>query len=96
MTEALVQLFGSIEPHWRVLIFAMLPVTELRASLPLGVIWGLTPGESLWWSLSGNFLPIIPLLLFLPWFFRIMARWKPLARPLHDLANHQLRKGDQV
>ena len=76
MTEALLEFFAGTEEHWRILFLSMLPVTELRAALPLGVVWGLSPGESLLWSLVGNFIPVIPLLLILPAFFRFIAHRK--------------------
>ncbi len=42
---------------------SMLPVTELRAALPLGLLWGLAPRQAYLWALAGNLMPVLPLLL---------------------------------
>lgn len=74
MLDELIKSLSAIEPHIRVLILAALPVSELRGAIPLGVAWGLAPFSAFIWAVIGNFLPIIPLLLLLPKFFRrIMA-----------------------
>ena len=44
---------------------AMLPVAELRGSIPVGLAMGLAPLKVLWLSLIGNILPIVPILIFL-------------------------------
>ena len=41
----------------------MLPVTELRAALPLGLVWGLSPRQAFLWAVAGNLMPVIPALL---------------------------------
>lgn len=96
MTEALLEFFAGTEEHWRVFFLSMLPVTELRAALPLGVLWGLTSGESLIWSLAGNFVPVIPLLLVLPTVFRFLARQKQFSWLVSRLVARNKAKEDQV
>jgi uncharacterized membrane protein len=56
-----------IVPGWLVtLLFASLPVSEVRGAIPLAVgVYGYTPQEAYLLSVFGNLLPIIPLLLFL-------------------------------
>ncbi len=74
MLDLLIDNLSAIEPHIRVLILAVLPISELRGAIPLGVAWGMAPFSAFIWAVIGNFLPIIPLLLLLPKFFRhIMA-----------------------
>lgn len=54
-------------PHWfAVLILAAFPVTELRGAIPIAMgIYGMGPFEAFFFSVLGNLLPILPLLLFL-------------------------------
>lgn len=56
-----------IIPGWLVtLIFAALPISEVRGAIPLAIgVYGFSPLEAYMLSVFGNILPIIPLLLFL-------------------------------
>jgi uncharacterized membrane protein len=48
-----------------VFVLAMLPVTELRASIPLAItVWGLDPMAAIFWSMLGN-LVVIGIVFFL-------------------------------
>jgi len=56
-----------IVPGWLViLVFAALPVSEVRGAIPLAIgVYGYPPLEAYLLSVFGNLLPVIPLLLFL-------------------------------
>lgn len=56
-----------IIPGWLVtIIFAALPISEVRGAIPLAIgVYGFSPLEAYLLSVFGNILPIIPLLLFL-------------------------------
>lgn len=62
----LVDMLGSV-PHWfAVLILGAAPVSELRGAIPVAMgIYGMGPIEAFFFSVLGNLLPVIPLLLFL-------------------------------
>ncbi len=47
-----------------VFLSAGLPVTELRGSIPLGLVLGLSPAKTFILSVVGNILPVLPLLYF--------------------------------
>ena len=63
---ALVDMLGAV-PHWlAVLILGAVPVSELRGAIPVAMgIYGMGPFEAFFFSVLGNLLPVIPLLLFL-------------------------------
>jgi uncharacterized membrane protein len=63
---SLLEILGSL-PHWfAVLILGALPVSELRGAIPIAMgIYGMEPFEAFFFSVLGNLLPVIPLLLFL-------------------------------
>jgi uncharacterized membrane protein len=63
---ALVEMLGSV-PHWfAVLILGAVPVSELRGAIPIAMgIYGMEPFDAFLFSVLGNLLPVIPLLLFL-------------------------------
>ncbi|RXA20532.1 ligand-binding protein SH3 [Methanosarcina sp. MSH10X1] len=63
---ALVQMLGSV-PHWfAVLILGAVPVSELRGAIPVAMgIYEMGPVDAFFFSVLGNLLPVVPLLLFL-------------------------------
>jgi len=55
-----------VDQYWQVFFSAMVPLTELRGSIPLGIgIFGLHPLWVLAISWLGNIVPVIIILLFL-------------------------------
>ena len=56
-----------IDPGWlMVLAAAALPISEVRGAIPLAIgVYGFSPLQAYLFSVAGNLLPIIPLLLFL-------------------------------
>lgn len=74
MVDSIIEWMADIPPGWRVFILSMLPVTELRGAIPLGVLWDLRPITAYFWAVVGNFVPIIPLLLFLRWGLSMLIR----------------------
>ncbi|NMG82748.1 MAG: ligand-binding protein SH3 [Methanosarcinales archaeon] len=63
---ALTSLFSNL-PHWLATIFiSMLPISELRGGIPVAIgIYHFSPFNAYILAVIGNFLPVIPLLLFL-------------------------------
>ena len=75
--ETLIQLFGSF-PQWlAVILIAMLPIAELRLSIPIAILgFGFDPVTAYLLSVFGNMIPVIPLLLFLEPVSNYLRRWK--------------------
>lgn len=56
--------FSSLPPEIATMLIAMLPVGELRASIPIGIaLYKLSAFSSLLWSIIGNMIPIYFILL---------------------------------
>jgi len=75
--------FNAWPPWLAVFVVAMIPVLEMRASIPLGYFFldmGLVP--VLMWSFVGNLVPIPLVLQGLPVAERWARRWQPLRRGL--------------
>ena len=51
--------------EWITFLLGMAPISELRGAIPFGLSVGLSLKKTLFLSVTGNILPIIPLLLFL-------------------------------
>lgn len=65
MIHTIVERLGTLAPEWITLIVAALPIAELRGAIPVGVYLRLSLPQAFFWSVVGNLLPVIPLLLFL-------------------------------
>lgn len=59
-------LFSNFPPELATLLVAMIPIAELRVSLPLALgVYQLPLWSAFWWSLVGNLLPIFLVLWLL-------------------------------
>lgn len=96
MAETIVEFFAGVPEEWRVFFISMIPITELRAAIPLGFAWGMTPFAAFGWAVFGNFIPIIPLLLVLKFLYLKIIDFPRLGKPLRKLANLGYSKGDKV
>jgi uncharacterized membrane protein len=61
-------------------LIAMLPISELRGAIPYAFGRGMTWQQAYLWSVAGNFIPVIPLLLFLEPISELLSRKYPLCR----------------
>ena len=73
----------QLPPEIATMILAMLPFTELRASIPVGIkVFGLSPFEALFASVIGNMIPVVLLLL--------------LIKPVTDFAHKHARLLERI
>ncbi len=101
MLEQLVQHFHNLPKEFVTLFIAMIPIFELRGAIP----WALASppvGGGLSWQTAflyayiGNFIPVIPLLLFLDPVTNFLRRWKLLDRFFDWLFKRTRRKGKLI
>ncbi|MCP4632263.1 MAG: small multi-drug export protein [candidate division Zixibacteria bacterium] len=90
--EAIGQFFSGIPTWWATFFMAMLPVTELRGSIP----WAITLGNLPWYeayiaSVLGNFVPAFPLLLFMEQLLKIAEKF-PFSKKIADYFLRRTRK----
>jgi uncharacterized membrane protein len=97
MAEQVAAYLTGIPSHWIAFFLAMLPVLELRGAIPWAMLaGGMTWQGALTWSLSGNFVPIIPILLLLEPVAKVLRRWKWLDKFFAWLFARTRRKGKIV
>lgn len=78
MIAAIVSFLKIIPPWLAVTVLSALPVTEIRAGLPVArEIYHFSWPQALFWSILGNLLPILPLLLFLESFQKFLVAKLP-------------------
>lgn len=75
-----------------ILLLSTLPILE-RTTIPLGLAKGMTPLAAFGWALSGNLIPVIPLLLILDPAVKLALRFVPaLNRPVNIVFERARRK----
>jgi uncharacterized membrane protein len=65
MKEALLDALANVSPEWTTFIISMLPIVELRGALPYAIGVGLPWPKAYLLAVTGNLVPIVPILLFL-------------------------------
>jgi uncharacterized membrane protein len=76
-------LFNLFSKEIATVLIAMLPIFELRLSIPLAIMkFHISPTEAFFLSLIGNILPIIPLLFFFRWAVIRLEKVKGIGRIL--------------
>lgn len=93
MLVLLLQLMNAIPDPLTIIFFAMLPVTELRAAIPLALfVFNMSIREAVFYSLLGNTIPLVIIFLL----FRPMLNWASERFPrIHDLIYNHLRALDK-
>lgn len=80
-----------------VLILSMLPISELRGAIPVGVhVFGLPWLQTSLLALAGNILPVIPILFLLDAVMKLLGRIKVFRRFFDWLLAHAQRKGGLI
>ena len=82
--------------EWQILFMSAVPFTELRLTIPLAIALGLEPLKAFFLACTGNFLPIIPLLLLLEPITKIIAKIPLLDKILTAIITRTRSKGEQV
>ena len=94
MAEQIAAFFAGIPSQWITLCLATLPILELRGSIPWAILGGgLSWQDAFLWSAIGNFIPVIPILLFLEPAANFLRRWKIFDRFFEWLFARTRRKG---
>jgi uncharacterized membrane protein len=81
VTEHLVSFFGNLPKELITVIIAMIPIAELRGAIPWALA-DLPVGGGLGWpeayvlAVIGNYIPVIPLLLFFDKAYALLNRFK--------------------
>lgn len=82
--QTIIGLLPSLSKEMVTFILAMLPISELRGSIPFGIAMGLSLRRVLTISIIGNLIPVIPILFLLEpvseylrrfWLFKKFFDW---------------------
>lgn len=87
----------GLSPRLIVLIISMLPLIELRGSIPVAIMLFNIPWlEAAILSILGNMIPIPFILLFIEWFFKLISKVPLGARFTSWLFSRTRRKGKAI
>ncbi|MGF7185077.1 putative membrane protein [Desulfitispora alkaliphila] len=76
MAEIILYFLSSLQLKWQIFIMSMIPVTELRASIPIGIALGLDPTTTWFMAVLGNLVPILPIYFLLKPGIKILSYFK--------------------
>jgi len=87
----------GLNPRIIVMIISMLPIIELRGSIPFAIwVFRMPWPEAVALSILGNMIPIPFLLLFLDWFFMLISKVPLGARFTNWIFARTRRKGKAI
>ncbi|MEM1506158.1 small multi-drug export protein [Domibacillus sp. 8LH] len=66
-----IETLSFLPPEIMVMVISAMPVIEVKGGLPIGSFLGLSFNSSLFYSVTGNLLPILPILLL----FKPISHW---------------------
>jgi len=79
MRDLIIQFFSEWPAEVATFVLAMLPITELRGSIPVAIsVFGLEPAAAFLWSVAGNIIPLVILVYLLPLIAQVCERHLPL------------------
>ena len=96
MIEQILNVLKGFSKEWITIIVAMLPISELRGSIPVALAMGLSPTAAFLLSILGNLIPVIPVLLFLKPVSNRLTRFKLWRRFFDWLFERTKEKGDLI
>lgn len=81
---------------WQILFLSILPVTELRATIPLALTLGMSPLRAYGLAVTGNLLPVIPALLLIDPVSRWLRYIPPVDRIFQKILQRTRKKTRSV
>ncbi len=101
MTEHIAAYLSSLPKELVTVIIGMIPIAELRGAIPWALAnppigGGLTWPVACAFAIFGNFIPVIPLLLFFERVYLFLSRWPIFERFFNWLFARTRKKGKMI
>lgn len=84
------------QTDWYILFLSALPITELRATIPLALALGVSPLRAYLLAVIGNLIPVLPVILLLEPLSRLLRWFPPLERLFQAILSRSRNKGAKV
>ena len=93
MKDIVIDFFAQMPPEWAVLWISMIPVTELRASIPIGIELFKLPVWQVWiLAVIGDLIPALFILYFTP----MVHDWITKYNVLGKMFTHHLERAEKL
>lgn len=94
--EGIIHSLRGLSPELIILILAMLPISELRGAIPVGLAMGVGLPQTVAIAIIGNLIPVPLLLLFLEPVSRALRRFRPWRRFFEWLFERTKKRAEVV
>ncbi len=79
MHEIIINMFLGFPKELATFLIALIPITELRASIPLAIkVYGLSPTAALLYSVAGTFFSMVIIVLLLDPISKLLSKYIPI------------------
>lgn len=93
MHDLIINFFSGFPKELATFLIAFIPVTELRASIPLAVkVYGLSPFVSWFYSVAGTFFVMAMIVFLLDPIAKILSKYIPIFKKFFDWLFEHTRK----
>lgn len=93
MHDLIINFFSGFPKELATFLVAFVPVTELRASIPLAVkVYGLSPFVSWFYSVAGTFFVMVMIVFLLDPIAKLLSAYIPLFKKFFDWLFEHTRK----
>jgi uncharacterized membrane protein len=99
MSELIIGWFSNVPRELATFLIALIPVTELRASIPLAIkVYKMTPAAAWFYSVAGTYFAMVIIVLLLDPISTILSKYMPVfARFFNWLFEHtRKRTGSKI
>lgn len=97
MFISIVQFFQNLPKELIVFIMSMTPLIELRGGVPLAALkYGFPLHKTLFLTITGNFLPIPFILLFIKHIFKFLKNHGILVKTIDKVTTRAMNKSDNI
>jgi len=97
MHDLIINMFAGFPKELAPFLIALIPVTELRASIPLAVkVYGMTPAAAWFYSVAGTFFAMVLIVLLLDPVAKLLSKYIPLFEKFFTwLFEHTRKRADR-
>jgi len=93
MSEFIIGLFSNIPHELATFLIALVPVTELRASIPLAMkVYEMSPMAAWFYSVAGTYFAMVLIVLILDPVAKLLSKYIPLFAKFFDWLFEHTRK----
>ncbi|KKP93518.1 MAG: hypothetical protein US25_C0040G0007 [Candidatus Moranbacteria bacterium GW2011_GWE1_36_7] len=97
MSDFIISLFSNVPRELATFLIAFIPVTELRASIPLAIkVYGLSPLSAWFYSVAGTYFVMVVIVILLDPIAKLLSKYIPFFEKFFQwLFEHTRKKANE-